>query len=61
MCPEDPLFSWPIFTEEFEGLVREGRRPDFVASLTQINDDPEYRDKLIRFVSDNFFLSSDRV
>lgn len=50
MCPEDPLFSWPIFTEELEGLVREGRCPDFVPSLEQINNDPECRDKLIRFV-----------
>lgn len=56
MCPEDPLFSWPIFTEEFEELVREGRRPDFVASLKQINDDPEHRDKLIRFVNDTVWV-----
>lgn len=52
MCPEDPLFSWPTFTEEFEALVTEGRRPDFVVSLKQINDDPEHRDKLVRFVSE---------
>lgn len=51
MCPEDPLFGWPIFTEEVEGLVKEGRCPDFVASLKQINNDPECRDKLVRFVS----------
>lgn len=51
MCPEDPLFSWPTFTEEFEGLVREGRRPDFVSSLKQINDDPDRMDRLVRFVS----------
>lgn len=56
MCPEDQLFSWPTFTEEFEGLVKEGRRPDFVALLKQINDDPELREKLIRFVSDTFIL-----
>lgn len=53
MCPEDPLFSWPTFTEEIEVLVKEGRCPDFVASLEQINSDPESRDKLVRFVSDN--------
>lgn len=52
MCPEDALFSWPTFTEEFERLVKEGRRPDFVASLEKINDDSEHRDKLVRFVSD---------
>ena len=52
MCPEDPLYSWPTFTEEFERLVKEGRRPDFVESLEQINGDPESRDKLVRFVSD---------
>lgn len=50
MCPEDPLFSWPTFTEEFEELVRAGRCPDFVPALKQINDDAEYRDKLVRFV-----------
>lgn len=52
MCPEDTLFSWSTFTEEFERLVKEGRRPDFVASLEKINDDSELRDKLVRFVSD---------
>ena len=52
MCPEDPLYSWPTFMEEFERLVKEGRRPDFVGLLEQINGDPESRDKLVRFVSD---------
>jgi len=52
MCPEDPLYSWPTFTEEFERLVKEGRCLDLVESLEQINGDPEGRDKLVRFVSD---------
>jgi len=52
MCPEDPLYSWPTFTEEFERLVKEGRCLDFVESLEQTNGDPEGRDKLVRFVSD---------
>lgn len=52
MCPEDALFSWPTFTEEFERLMMEGRCPDFVGSLDKINaGDGEQRDKLVRFVS----------
>ncbi|KAE9384479.1 hypothetical protein BT96DRAFT_1098130, partial [Gymnopus androsaceus JB14] len=49
MCPEDPLYSWPTFTEEFERLVKEGRCLDFVESLEQINGDPEGRDKLMNY------------
>lgn len=56
MCPEDPLYSWPIFMEEIEGLVREGRCPDFMASLKCINDDPDCRDKLVRFVGGTSIL-----
>lgn len=51
MCPEDPLFSWPTFTDEIERLVKEGRGSDLVESLKTVNDDPEGRDKLVKFVS----------
>ena len=51
MCPDDPLFSWPVFTEEIERLVDKGRGDNFVASLEEINRDLESRDRLIRFVS----------
>ncbi|KAE9384518.1 hypothetical protein BT96DRAFT_950510 [Gymnopus androsaceus JB14] len=51
MCPEDPLFSWPTFTDEIERLVKEGRGADLVESLKTVNDDPEGRDKLVKFVN----------
>jgi hypothetical protein len=52
MCPEDNLFAWPIFTEEMERLNNEGRADQFLASLAEINEDPNVRDNLVRFVSD---------
>ena len=53
MCPQDPLFSWPIFTEEIKRLVLvdQGRGDALVTSLAEINKDPEAKDQLVRFVS----------
>lgn len=56
MCPQDPLFSWPTFTEEIERLVNEGRGQDFVEALANISEDPNLRDHLVRFVSQSVVM-----
>ena len=43
MCPEDKMFSWPTFIEEI-GIVDEGKGDKFVASLAEININPEIRE-----------------
>ena len=55
MCPEDAMFAWPIFVEEMERWVNEGRSVSLVTSLNELNGEgPEARDKLVRFVSNSF-------
>lgn len=51
MCPEDPLFAWPIFMEEMEQLVSDGGGDDMVSYLAEINKSIDARDQLVRFVS----------
>ncbi|KAE9397018.1 hypothetical protein BT96DRAFT_941261 [Gymnopus androsaceus JB14] len=58
MCPEDPLFSWPTFTNKIERLVKEGRGSDLVESLKIVNDDPERKDKLVKFTLGEKLIST---
>ncbi|KIK60607.1 hypothetical protein GYMLUDRAFT_244179 [Collybiopsis luxurians FD-317 M1] len=50
MCPDDPLFSWPTFTEEMEMLGNEGRADRFLQSLAEINKNIDVRDQFLRFM-----------
>lgn len=58
MCPEDPFFCWPTFSEEIERLGNEGRAGKFLKSLEEINRDPDVQEQFVRFVSDRYVDSS---
>ena len=51
MCPEDKLACWPTFKEELDCLENKVRAKEFQDSLDEINDNPDTRDQLLRFVS----------
>jgi hypothetical protein len=52
LCPEEKLFSWPVFTEEIHRLGEEGRADSFLEYLDEIKEDPDTRDRFLTFVSD---------
>lgn len=51
LCPDDKLFCWPVFKEEIDRLASEGRGDALVATLAEVNKEPEMRDQLLHFVS----------
>ena len=52
LCPDDSLFCWPMFTEEVERMADAGRGEALIEALAELQEEPDGRDRLLRFVSD---------